>query len=77
MYYVAEWGIEIPNGMFLGFPIGDWFKVWTCVKSRKITIPDLVNQFEADHPMSRYAWKKHFGVLAELQEEMDASKATK
>ena len=61
----------MPPGLFLGVTFQDWLKVLTAARKRQITVLDLLQQFEKDHPIDfgYYAWKEHFGVMAEVEEE--------
>ena len=62
---------SVPEGLFLGVTFEDWLKVWAATRKRKITVLDLLRQFEEDHPINYdyYAWKEYFGVMAEVEEE--------
>jgi len=65
----------LDEGLFLGTPVSDWLKVWAAAKCRRITILELLEQFEVDHPTDYYAWKERHGVMAEVLELTNASKA--
>jgi len=66
----------LDEGLFLGTPVSDWLKVWAAAKCRGITILELLEQFEADHPTTDYyAWKERHGVMAEVLELINAAKA--
>jgi len=58
----------VDTGFFLGVPLADWLKVLTATQCRKMTVLELVEQFEADHPNDYYAWKERHGVMAEVLE---------
>ena len=65
----------LPEGLFLGVTFEDWLKVLAATHERKITVLDLLEQFEKDHPLSYdyLAWKEHFGIMAEVGEMQGGS----
>ncbi len=53
---------------FLGVQMSTWIKIKVSADCRKITVDELLEEYERGHPTSYYAWKELHGVMSEVLE---------